>query len=57
MKRVLRDIELDKIEAKVRKERLAYLVQKTMFGVDEETFDGFFKRSLHNMIQFWYKME
>lgn len=28
---MLRDIELQKIKVKVRKQKLAYLVQKTMF--------------------------
>jgi len=36
--------------------KLAYSVIKTMFGIKEYNLEGFFRKTLNNMLNFWFKL-
>ena len=58
LKRTLKDYEFAKIvKGRQKKVTLAYEVMKTMFQIDKFAFEGFFKKTLNNMVHFWLKLD
>ena len=57
VKRTLSDFEFERGKKGMVKTRiLAFEVMKVMFGVKKYTFEGFFKRTLQNMLSFWINL-
>ncbi len=56
IKRVLKDFEFPR-KTKDKKERLTHEVLKVIYHIKEYTFDGFFKKTLLNMKQFWLNLD
>ena len=58
VKRTLSDFEFERGKKGMVKTRiLAFEVMKVMFGVKRYTFEGFFKKTLQNMLSFWINLK
>ena len=56
VKSKLKDFEFP-LKTKKKPEKLAFEVQKAMFQIKKYTFEGFFKKTLNNMLQFWFTLK
>ena len=58
VKRKLKDFEFERdIKGQLKRQRLAFEVMKVMFEVKRYTFEGFFKKTLQNMLSFWINLK
>ena len=58
VKRTLQDFEFPpRLKAKYKPQALAFEVTKTMFEVNKYTIEGFYKKTLSNMLNFWFKFD
>ena len=58
VKKTLQDFEFPpRLKAKLKPQGLAFEVSKKMFGVNKYTIEGFYKKTLSNMLNFWFRFD
>jgi hypothetical protein len=58
VKKALQDFEFPpRLKSKYKPQMLAFEVSKKMFEVDKYTIQGFYKKTLSNMLNFWFRFD
>ena len=39
-----------------KKEKLAFEITKILFDTEKAIYEGFYKKTMNNMVHFWYKL-
>jgi len=58
VKKQLEDFEFPpRTSGKEKRQKLAFEITKVMFDAEKSRYEGFYKKTLNNMVNFWFKLD